>query len=775
MQDNTQVNKLSFDSPEAERALRFILQTNQSIFLTGKAGTGKTTLLKQILRTTTKNTVVVAPTGIAALNAGGVTIHSFFQLPFGAFLPVFAPPPYSQFAKFETKDTLRKHFAINKSRLALIRNLELLVIDEVSMLRADLLDAMDWMLRTVRKTNKPFGGIQVLFIGDLLQLPPVVKPEEWSVLKEYYAGVFFFHAKVVEEQAPIYIELQKVYRQNDAIFLSILQNLRNNTVTAQDLEVLSNHVKPDFKTESGSGFITLTTHNSKADTINELALKELDAKPYSYKAIVTGDFPPAVYPIEEELILKVGAQVMFVKNDMSFEKNYFNGKMGVVKQLSAEEIIVEFPEEKRTIAVASYEWTNVKYTLNESSGAIEEKIMGTFVHYPIRLAWAITVHKSQGLTFDKAVLDVSQVFAPGQAYVALSRLRSLEGLVLLRPISMNGLTNDQQVVAYTSSSPNEEQVLQHLKKSTQYYWWETLTQAFEWHDLVSKIQIVGSSYLAAPTKSEKGKEKNWLLHQEKTIDQTVEPAKKFQQQLMLLFQGEEPDYSFILQRLNAAFNYFFTPLDQVYFALVRKQAEWKKEKKNKGLIDELNEVAELILSTILRLNLAVRRFEAFEGNYLEQDKQVDLSFNQKYKFQIDQRVAEEVKPKVTLLDELTEEPQKFNLKKSKAPKSEASKVKQPTTDITLELLQEGLTLEEIATKRQLSTGTIFGHFSQLIALGKLQIEAVIEEERLKTIVDLVADIDDWTVTLSSMKEKLGDKITFEELKCYQAHCLSQNN
>jgi ATP-dependent exoDNAse (exonuclease V) alpha subunit len=426
-------------SAEANYVLQFINQTNRSIFLTGKAGTGKTTLLKEIIKSTHKNCVVVAPTGIAALNAGGVTIHSMFQLPFGGFIPDNSKPQFLENSKFETKATLRRHFKMSGLKKSVIQNMELLIIDEVSMLRSDLMDAIDFMLQSVRRKNLPFGGVQVLFIGDLLQLPPIIRDEEWRTLRSYYKGKFFFHSHVIQQNPPLYIELSKIFRQTDEQFISVLNNLRNNQISQNDIQILNQFVQPNFDLKANKGYITLTTHNVKADSINSQSLLDLNGKSKVYKALIVDDFPEKIYPLEEKLELKVGAQVMFIKNDLSFDKNYFNGKMGVIKSLSDEEIMVHFPEENKTIEVERYEWQNIRYYVDENTKEINEEVLGTFTHYPIKLAWAITVHKSQGLTFDKAALDVSQVFLPGQAYVALSRLRSLNGLVLLSPLQMNGI------------------------------------------------------------------------------------------------------------------------------------------------------------------------------------------------------------------------------------------------------------------------------------------------------------------------------------------------
>ena len=338
-------------SEAASYTLRFINQTQRSVFLTGKAGTGKTTLLREIIETTHKNTVVVAPTGIAALNAGGVTIHSMFQLPFGGFIPDNSAPDFSESTKFETKATLRRHFKMSGLKKSVIRNMELLIIDEVSMLRADLLDAMDFMMQTVRKRNQPFGGVQVLFIGDLLQLPPVIRDDEWRTLKNHYKGKFFFHSHVVQQNPPLYIELDKIFRQTDDAFISVLNNLRNNQISKDDIAALNQYVQPNFDLKANKGYITLTTHNAKADAMNTDALEALEGKEWKYSPEITGDFPDKIYPLDEVLRLKEGAQIMFVKNDLSFDKKYFNGKMGVVKSLSAKEILVHFPEENKTIEV----------------------------------------------------------------------------------------------------------------------------------------------------------------------------------------------------------------------------------------------------------------------------------------------------------------------------------------------------------------------------------------------------------------------------------------
>jgi len=599
---NTTNTTLSLEP--AEFTERFINQTKQPIFLTGKAGTGKTTLLKKIIGSTFKNTVIVAPTGIAALNAGGVTIHSFFQLPFAGFIPEFlSQTPSSERVRFESKDSLSRHFNMNKTRLQLMRNLELLIIDEVSMLRADLLDAMDWTLRNARKIHEPFGGVQVLFIGDLLRLPPVVKPDEWNVLRNYYAGMFFFNARVIAEQPPVYVELSKIYRQTDDAFIAVLNNLRENTITPADAELLNQFVQPNFDPLNEDGYITLTTHNNKADEINKRALAQLAGKIVSYTAEVTGEFPEHMYPLDEQLDLKIGAQVMFVKNDVSFEKLFYNGKMGTVSALDKDEVTVSFPDEKKQITVEKYEWNNIRYSVNAQTGEIVEEVLGTFVHYPLKLAWAITVHKSQGLTFDKAVLDVSDVFAPGQAYVALSRLRSLNGLILLNPIRLNGLASDHHVVNYARNKADAAQLSRHLDKGTSEYVQAFIRHAFDWYELNSKWAIHEATYKNAGSKTEKGKNHSWVTAQAQAVSGTVEHAKKFQTQIEKLF-ARNSDLDFVRERVEAAYDYFFKILDGVLISNLMKLAELSRIRKTKQYADELRELDEHLTEAILRIKKA---------------------------------------------------------------------------------------------------------------------------------------------------------------------------
>jgi PIF1-like helicase/Helix-turn-helix domain len=750
-------------SAAAQYALRFINQTSRSVFLTGKAGTGKTTLLREIIRTTHKNVAVVAPTGIAALNAGGVTIHSMFQLPFGGFLPVHGQPPHlSETVRFETKDTLVRHFMMRGEKKAVIQNLELLVIDEVSMLRADLLDAIDYMLRTVRRRQIPYGGVQILYIGDLLQLPPVVRNDEWNVLQQYYRGKFFFHSHVVQQSPPVYIELDKIYRQSDDRFIGVLNNLRNNVITNSDLKILNEFVKPEFEVNKNPGYITLTTHNHKADSMNATALQELKEKEHVYLPDIVGDFPEKIYPVDPALKLKVGAQVMFIKNDLSPEKKYFNGKIGIIKSLGEGEILVHFPEENVTIEAEKYEWQNVKYTVNDTTKEIEEEVLGTFVHYPLRLAWAITVHKSQGLTFDKAVLDVSHVFMPGQAYVALSRLRSLEGLILLSPMRMNGISNDEEVMEYSKRRSEDTELEQSLKDETLLFTANFLKDSFNWSRLAEEWQKHKMSYLGEGEKSVKTPHRQWAHQQEDRIYSIIDAAQKFVAQLHRLFTQPEPDLTFINERVVAAVNYFFPFMDALATSLYTKIEEVKRLKRAKAFFDELSDLEELQTNALLRLLKSKRLMEVVQSGETVSRETLITPEIQEYKAKKIAAIKEIMKLNpVTVIEEEGEEYERYTTK-SKAKKEP----KKSTLTETFELYQQQMSIKEIAAHRKLTETTIQSHFAKLIEDKKVKLEDIMPEDKIAALRAAFKDFSG--ETLAELKEKFEDRFTFGELRLYRA-------
>ncbi len=759
------------DSPKtlSEIVELYVNQTNKSIFLTGKAGTGKTTLLKSIINSTHKRTVVVAPTGIAALNAGGVTIHSFFQLPFAGFIPEFGTQAhFGDFVKLETKETLMRHFSMNKERLQLIRNTELIIVDEVSMLRADLLDAIDWNLRNVRKINQPFGGVQMLFIGDLLQLPPVVKQEEWSILRNYYQGIHFFHSRVLQEQKPIYIELEKIYRQADHEFIEVLNNLRQNKIGAKDLEILNAHYDPDFKPAQHEGYVTLTTHNNKADEINERELQTLKGKEKVYSAVVTGQFPEHIYPIDAELKLKEGAQIMFIKNDLSKEKRFYNGKTGVIRELLEDEIIISFPEEKKTITIEQYEWENIKYAQNNQN-EIEEETLGTFVQYPIKLAWAITIHKSQGLTFEKAVLDVSKTFAPGQAYVALSRLTSLKGLVLLTPFTANNVQNDALVLDYARSKNDLNYLIGNLENNKAEYLKQYLTSSFDWSEFLLKFAAHEKSYLGLTKASEKFKNQKWIINQGQLLEQTRQASASFRKLLDKHLSRSQPDYEFILERVDAAYNYFFEILDNVFYSVLKMTSEINSKKKTHIYVEELSELLEGLLDMILNIKRA-RILNYAICNQINFDKKIFKTQEiENYQFSKIEKAKQEMKLAGDMFTppdfDIIKLKNKFGDKAKSTKEKSKKEPKGSTYEKTLAMLHEGLSLEEIAAKRQMAASTIETHFVNLIKNEKIELSDVLDVERISYLEDIFSNYTD--NTLAPIKEMYPD-LSWGELKMYQA-------
>ncbi len=747
-------------SEAAVYTLKFINQTNRSVFLTGKAGTGKTTLLREIIQTTHKNTVVVAPTGIAALNAGGVTIHSMFQLPFGGFIPDNSSPHFSENTKFETKTTLRRHFKMSGLKKSVIKNMELLIIDEVSMLRADLLDAMDFMMQSVRKKNTPFGGVQVLYIGDLLQLPPVIRDEEWRTLRTYYKGKFFFHSHVIQQNPPLYIELSKIFRQTDDVFISILNNLRNNQISPADIQNLNQYVNPNFDLKVNKGYITLTTHNAKADAMNAQALDDLEGKLVIYKPEIVGDFPDKIFPVDEELKLKVGAQVMFVKNDLSFDKKYFNGKMGIIKSLSSQEILVHFPDENKTIEVEKYEWTNIRYKVDELTKEIEEEVLGTFVHYPIKLAWAITVHKSQGLTFDKAALDVSQVFLPGQAYVALSRLRSLNGLILLSPLRMNGISNDQDVMDYSLNKASKEVLENSLHFETKNFIHNYLINSFDWTELAQEWRNHKFSYADNPESSVKSKQASWAAKQLLSIDSLLDPSQKFIVQLNRIFNTETVDLIHVSERFQAAYNYFIKPMDDLVFEILWKVEEVKRLKKAKAFYDELMVLEELQTKAILRLMKAKLLIETVLSGAAISKEKLTSDVIKKYIIHKTEAIQGQFKEvNVTLIeDEVDVE----RYTKKKIPKD----TKKSTVQETYELWLEKKSIKDIATMRVLTMQTIYGHFVKLIQSKSVTISEVLPEDKIQILANAFRGYNQ--ESLNDLMEKNSDKFTWNEARLFKA-------
>jgi len=548
-------------------AADYVQFTNENIFLTGKAGTGKTTFLRYIKEQSGKQTAIIAPTGVAAINAGGTTIHSFFQLPFTPFVP---GPIRSSFDMREVQEQnermVDKHhllgrLKLNREKRDLIRQLDLLIIDEISMVRCDTLDAIDTVMRHFRnRYHEPFGGAQVLLIGDMHQLPPVIPNEEWEILNKFYSSPYFFSSKVSEIQPPVYIELEKIYRQNDPHFIDVLNKVRNHQMDEHAMEILHSRYQPNFSPAEQSGYITLTTHNNKAATLNHAGLEKLTGVSHLFKAQVEGEFGDKSYPAEENMELKVGAQVMFIKNDKEKIKRYFNGKIGTIEKIEAERIYVKCNDLSESIMVVPEKWENIRYSLDQGNQQIKEETIGSFTQYPLRLAWAITIHKSQGLTFEKAIIDAGSAFAPGQVYVALSRCTSLEGLVLQSQITQNSLFTDERILAFDKTKSNAAALENNLLFSKQLFLEKTIIQLFN----LDKANEAGEE-LFNLFKEHKNSFNNsateWVSAISNRLKSLQQVGQKFEQQLIVLFQGNEKDI--IKERIKKASAYFLGILNEL--------------------------------------------------------------------------------------------------------------------------------------------------------------------------------------------------------------------
>ena len=538
-------------NPQLELAYDFLEYTGVNVFLTGKAGTGKTTFLRELKRRSPKRMIVVAPTGVAAINAGGVTIHSFFQLPFGPYVP-------GSTDTVERGEKLQYTHKFNREKINIIKTIDLLVIDEISMVRADLLDAVDDMLRRYRSKSEPFGGVQLLLIGDLQQLAPVVKEDEWALLKQHYASAFFFHSKALAATRYVAIELKHVYRQQDREFVDLLNRVRENRVDAAVLGMLNRRYVPGFKPSDDEGYITLTTHNHQAQRINDVKMAELSTRAYSFKAEVKDNFPTYSYPTEETLVLKQGAQVMFVKNDSSPEKRYYNGKIGKITAINDRSIEVVGKEDGLKIQVTPEEWTNTRYTLDEETREITETVEGTFKQYPLKTAWAITIHKSQGLTFERAIVDANAAFAHGQVYVALSRCKTFEGLVLSSPVTVRSLMSDGAIDEFVREAEQKEPNKEELQQARQSYFRELLLEQFDYETIRWRLHYLYRVLDEQLRRLYPDWVERYRVAGAKCAEELLAVAERFQNQLERLMQ-EEGNYEadpVIADRVKKGAEYF---------------------------------------------------------------------------------------------------------------------------------------------------------------------------------------------------------------------------
>lgn len=686
------------ENTELKLAWEFVEHTEQSIFLTGKAGTGKTTFLKKVKKHSGKRLIVVAPTGVAAINAGGVTIHSFFQLPLSPFIP---------------NATVRERYNFGKEKRKIIRTLDMLIIDEISMVRSDLLDAIDAVLRRYRQHDRPFGGVQLLMIGDLQQLTPVVTPADEALLRPYYDTPYFFGSHALQQTPYVTIQLQKVYRQQDETFLNILNHLRENTLSSTDLQVLNNRYQPHFQPRQEEGYIRLTTHNNKADSYNDMRLEQLSAKAYHYMASIKGTFPEYSYPTSESLVFKVGAQVMFIKNDSSAEHLFYNGKIGHIIYLDDSHIEVLCPGDEHSIVVEKQTWENTTYKINEATKEIEPTVQGTFSQYPLRLAWAITIHKSQGLTFDRAIIDAGSSFASGQVYVALSRCKTLEGLVLASPITAEAIINDQGVADYINRQDEEaRKSIAQLPRLKDDYERFQLIELFQFMDIWRAEEMLCRLLIEFFHNHSK-----LILIHKSTVKELQEKvnviAYKWTTYISQLTIEQIHDPQF-LERVVASANYFKNTLKHYLEDLIEQTLEIKSNNKvaMRRLDNYLTDLREMYLAKKYLLQTVITNGFTTE-NYLRAKQEALLM----------------------ALDELSPTSQR----RSKSTKKKKEK-KENTKDITLQLLKSGLTPLQIATERKLTTSTIYTHLGYFVKKGVIDINDFMEQEHIQNIQQVIQKI-----------------------------------
>ena len=721
------------ENKELRTAWDFVENTGRSIFLTGKAGTGKTTFLKTVVERSRKRPIVVAPTGVAAINAGGVTIHSFFQLPFSPFVPG---------AKVESK------FDFGREKRKIIASMDLLIIDEISMVRADLLDAIDSVLRRYRDHSLPFGGVQLLMIGDLAQLTPVVTPEDERMLKPYYDTPYFFGSKALAQIDYVTIQLEQVYRQQDTSFVDILNQIRQGHPSQEVLDRLNSRVKTLHPEGLGQTYIRLTTHNQLANFYNESELQKLPGRAFQFHAAIKGTFPDYSYPTAETLVLKQGAQVMFVKNDPTGSHLYYNGRIGRVAYVDEHKILVHCEGDEKAIEVEPLEWENTRYTLNPTTRQIETDVQGTFRQYPLRLAWAITIHKSQGLTFDHAIIDANQSFAPGQVYVALSRCRTLEGLVLAAPLTARAIINDERVDAYIAQQETEAQrSIGQLSTLKQEYERHLLLQLFDLRAVQyqeeTMVRIFAEYFYHSHASLKQ-------LHDQALMDigqRIISVADKWRTviQGMTIDQLHTDDF---LERVKRSAAYFAEALNDVLAKPIELSAkvETNNKQAKKRLELALPELRQTWLSRrYLLTKMAEQGFTVTD--YLK-EKQISM---------LDALDEKELKPKRERKPRTPREP------KPKPPKEEKPK----TWEVSLQLYRQGMKPEVIAHQRALTLDTILNHLARYVDTGEVPFSDLVSPEHQQAIgriVRMVGTADGVT----PIKALCPPDVTFAEIRLMMA-------
>ena len=565
-----------------------ILNTDTTLFVTGRAGTGKTTLLRYVAESSQKNTVVVAPTGIAAINAGGVTIHSFFKLPFAPFIPSVI-----EAKKLIAGQKMRAEFR------SVIRSVDMIIIDEVSMLRADILDAIDVVLRHYRNSKFPFGGVQMVFFGDMYQLPPVCVNDEWFILKDYYSTPYFFSAKVFEKQEIVCLELDKIFRQRDADFVEILNQVRNNNISKENFNRLNDRYNPDFDLENNQDFVVLTTHNAVSDDINESRLIDIDSKTFIFDAAIKGDFPEYLFPVEQQIVLKKGARVMFTANDhINPERLYYNGKMGTVVELEDNNVYVTCDGEDDPIQVNYETWENNTFSYNRKENSVDVKTIGTFTQLPLRLAWAITIHKSQGLTFQKVAIDAANSFTSGQVYVALSRCTSLDGIVLLSPINSNSIMVDSRIQRFSKNNFNEDLLPDFVNRKKRDTLCNMLIKLFSFNLL--EVAVLDLKGYVTEFRADFSDYTPQMVENILSIVQDLsDVGTRFAVQLRKITNAN--DFSLLNSRVNDAKKYFLQRLETLEKAMDITNVSTKKKERANKFSKFLNEVNKNLQETLFFL------------------------------------------------------------------------------------------------------------------------------------------------------------------------------
>ncbi|NMH88364.1 helix-turn-helix domain-containing protein [Flavivirga algicola] len=804
------------ENKELDLAWDFVNNTDRNVFLTGKAGTGKTTFLHKLKMKSLKRMVVVAPTGVAAINAKGVTIHSFFQMPFGPLLP--DTDLNNSASGFNRK--------FSKTKINIIKSLDLLVIDEISMVRADLLDGIDKVLRRFKNRDKVFGGVQLLMIGDLQQLSPIIKEDEWELLKAHYKNGFFFSSQAYMQCQAITIELSHIYRQDNPKFISILNEIRTNTLTKSSADELNKRYQPNFVPDEKEGYISLTTHNKKAEQTNYRELEKLNTKTYTYRASIEGKFPEYAYPNKEELILKVGAQVMFIKNDSSPEKRYFNGKIGKVIHLDKDEAIVHCQEDDFNIVTTPEIWENINYTVDTETKAITENKIGSYTQMPLRLAWSITIHKSQGLTFEKAIIDAQGAFAHGQTYVALSRCKSLEGLVLNSKISSSHIISDSNVLSFnkmTEENQPDQHVLQVSKSEFQL---NLIEELFNFYKFLHPIGRLLDIYYKNKTIIE-GQVEEPLNTMKTCVTELLKVANAFKAQLITLVEvSKTPESSEALQeRFIKAIDYFgaqtkqhispsvkafgFTTDNKAIEKDLLKQfdtlevllatkllyfggmtagfnvttflelraksvflAKEKPKKPRKTVIDGTTNMELFELLRELRNNIAQQEdlihYQVFTQKALY-DMCETLPTNKQELLQVNGMGKVRVeKYGIAILEVIRAYCDEHNIETSSTSeidfyeKPKPKRKKGDTKKVSLDLFKAGKSPDAIALERDLNVNTIMGHLASFIPSGDVKITDLISEVHYKELKTIIPKTK--FENLSDLKHQIDAKYSYGELR-----------